>query len=160
MKTEIKNAILDTLFRMYYPLCLRVERIKAVRLWRDGVRQCNRMYHDIGAPRVYLFFDAKHFVWAPMTFDDNKKMKPSLRRLRIMGKLRGENLPVSIEDMKEKSYYFTASKWGAKSVEDFPHLKERKLRLWVDYYTMRLSEPLMKCRSYLQGYRSRHPQRE
>ena len=157
MKQQIKTKILDALFRLYYPICMRIEKAKAVRKWQKGVKCAKDMYHEIGAPRVYLFYDAKHNLWVPMTYEDNRKFKPALRRLRIMGKLRGSNLPASVEDMKYKCFYFTASKWGAKAVENVPGLKEQKLRMWIDYYLCQLSEPVMKCRSYLQGYRSRHP---
>lgn len=159
MKQQVKTSILDTLFRLYYPLCLRMEKFRAAREWRDGVRQCKKMYKEIGSPRVYLFFDAKHMVWSPMTYEDNKKLKPAMRRLRMMGKVRGKNLPRNVEDMKEKSYYYTASKWGAKAVDDIPHLKAEKLKMWMDYYLYNLSVPMMKCRSYLQGFRLRHPGR-
>lgn len=156
MKQQVKTTILDHLFRIYYPLCLRIEKARAVREWRDGVRQCKKMYKEIGSPRVYLFFDAKHMVWSPMTYEDNKKLKPAMRRLRMMGKVSGHNLPANVEQMKEMSYYYTASKWGAKAVDDIPHLKAEKLKLWIDYYLYHLSTPMKKCRSYLQGYRSRH----
>lgn len=159
MKKQVKTKILDRLFRLYYPLCLRIEKARAVHEWRDGVRQCIKMYKEIGSPRVYLFFDTKHMVWSPMTYEDNKKLKPAMRRLRMMGKVRGKNLPKNVDDMKEKSYYYTASKWGAKSVEDIPHLKAEKLKMWIDYYLCNLSTPMKKCRSYLQGYRLRHPVR-
>lgn len=150
MKAIFKTTILDTMFRVYYPLCLRMERAKAVRLWHQGVKGAKQMYQEIGAPRVYLFFDAQHQVWAPMTYEDNKKMKPAMRRLRIMGKVKGTNLPASVDDMKEKSFYYTASKWGAKAVEDTPGLKEQKLKLWMDYYLQKLSVPMAKCREYRQ----------
>lgn len=159
MKQNVKTTILDAIFRLYFPICLRIEKLRALHEWRDGVRQCKEMYKEINSPRVYLFFDAKHMVWAPMTYEDNKKLKPAMRRLRIMGKVHGKNLPYDVDGMKEKSYYYTASKWGAKAVDDIPHLKAEKLKMWMDYYLCNLSVPMRKCRSYLQGYRLRHPER-
>lgn len=158
MKASIKSAILDRLFRVYYPICLRVEKMKAVRMWRDGVRQCKALQKEIGAPRTYLFFDSKHMVWSPMTYEPNKKDKPAMRVFRGMGKVSGKNIPHDVETMKQYSYYYTASKWGAKAVDEMPKVKEEKLRLWIDYYLASLSEPMKKCWEYRRGYLSRcHP---
>lgn len=136
------------IFRIYYPLCLRIEKFRAVRIYHEGVKLADKMYKEIGAPRVYLFFDSKHLVWSPMTYTDNKKLKPSLRRLLIMGKIKGRNIPADVEQMKAYSFYYTASKWGAKSVNDIPHLRAQKLQKWISYYLTSLSVPMQKCRQY------------
>lgn len=154
MKKSLKSKITYTLFRVYYPLCLRIEKAKAVHEWHNGVKQCEKMYKEIGSPRVYLFYDSKHHVWSPMTYTDNKKMKPSMLAMRRMGKVSGHNLPYTVDEMKEKAFYYTGSKWGAKSVNENPQLKAEKLKLWVDYYLLKLSEPMQKCRQYLQLRRS------
>lgn len=149
MKKSIKKGVTGLLFRVYYPVMLRMEKWKAVRMWREGVRQCEKMYKEIGSPRVYLFFDANHGVWAPMTYEPNKKMQPSLRQLRVMGKLRGSERVCSVEDMKKYSYYYTPSKWGALGCAEDNRVRTEKLRLWTAYYLLSLSEPMRKCQEYL-----------
>ena len=58
MKESIRNFAMDCLFAVYEPIVKRTEKMKAARMWRDGVRQCERMYKELQGPRVYLFFDA------------------------------------------------------------------------------------------------------
>ena len=148
MDKRIKTFFNDCLYRVYAPVAYRVEKYRATLMWRDGVRQCVKMYKEIGSPRVYLFFDAKHMVWSPMTYEENKKYKPSLRVLRRMGKLRGSNLPTNVEDMKRKSFYYTPSKWGARGCKEDNALRARKLKMWIGYYLNNLSPVMMKIRRY------------
>ena len=151
MKKSIKHSILAGLFAVYEPVITRIERLRAARLWRDGVRQCVTMYKDIGAPRVYLFYDANHMVWSPMTYEPNKAMKLSLRILRRMGKARGITRISSVEDMKEFSYYYTPSKWGALGCDEDNRVRTEKLAKWIAYYMLNLSEPMRKCREFRQS---------
>ena len=151
---KIKQFITDTLFRVYYPVIVRVEKYRATRLWQEGVRLCEKMYRDIGSPRVYLLFDSKHMVWAPMTYEPNKKLQPSFRLLRRMGKLRGMSSVRNVEDMKRVSYYYTPSKWGALGCAEDNQVRKEKLKMWLNYYMLRLSVPMKKVRDYQQ---SRHP---
>lgn len=150
MKKSVRHFITDTAFRIYYPFILRIEKLRAARMWREGVRQCEKMYKDLGSPRVYLFFDAKHMVWAPMTYEPNKKMQPSLRQLRIMGKMHGSERVKDVGDMKKFSYYYTPSKWGALGCKEDNRVREEKLKKWITYYMASLSEPMRKCREYRQ----------
>lgn len=46
MKQNVKTTILDAIFRLYYPICLRMEKLHALHEWRDGVRQCKKMYKE------------------------------------------------------------------------------------------------------------------
>lgn len=147
---KIKQRITDTMFRIYEPVVLRLEKMKAARMWRDGVHQCEEMYKELGSPRVYLFFDANHMVWSPMTYEPNKQFKPSLRQLRVMGKMKGAGKVRNVEDMKRYSYYYTPSKWGAIGCDEDNRVRADKLRLWVAYYLASLSEPMRKCRDYRQ----------
>ena len=55
--------------------------MKAATWWRDGVKQCEKMYKELGSPRVYLFFDTQHMVFAPMTYEPNKQLRPALKQL-------------------------------------------------------------------------------
>lgn len=157
MKKEIKYYFKDLLFKVYEPYVIRKEKMKATRMWHDGVKQCVKMYKEIGSPRVYLFFDRKHMVWAPMTFEPNKKFRPSLRQLRWMGKMKGFEKIKNVDDMKRFSYYYTPSKWGALGCEEDNKVREEKLKLWMTYYMFHLSVPMQKCRQYRQRMAKRHP---
>lgn len=148
MKKSIEKRVTGLLFRMYYPVMVRMEKYRAVRMWRDGVRQCEKMYKELGSPRVYLFYDAKHMVWAPMTYEPNKKMQPSLRQLRIMGKMRGSQHVKNVNDAKRYSFYYTPSKWGALGCEEDNRVRTEKLKQWTTYYLYSLSEPMRKCLEY------------
>ena len=160
MNHQVKSKITHLLFRLYYPFCYHIEKFRAVRMYRSGVKQCIKMYKEIGSPRVYLFYDTKHSVWAPMTYEDNKKYKPSLKRMRTMGKVHGAGVLNSVERMKERSFYYTPSKWGALGSDEDKALQTQKMQTWVDYYLLKLSEPMQKCRGYLQGYHSTRRQPE
>ena len=149
---KIKDFLSECLFRIYYPYIVRKEKYVAAKMWREGVRECEKMYREIGSPRVYLFFDAKHMVWAPMTYEPNKKLKPSFRILRRMGKMHGMQSIGNVEDMKRASYYYTPSKWGALGCAEDNQVREEKLRQWLNYYMLRLSKPMTKVRDYLQSH--------
>lgn len=152
---NIKQKITDTLFRVYYPYIVRKEKLKATRLWREGVKMAEKMYREIGAPRVYLMFDAKHMVWSPMTYEPNKRLQPSFRVLRRMGKLKGLSSVRTVEDMKRVCYYYTPSKWGALGCAEDNRVREEKLKQWLNYYMLRLSVPMRKVRDYQQSRRPR-----
>lgn len=150
MKKNIKRKITDVLFNIYLPVITRIEKFRAARMWRDGVRQCVKMYKELGSPRVYLFFDSKHMIWAPMTYEPNKGMKMSLRILRRMGKASGASKIQGPEGMKEYSFYYTPSKWGALGCDEDNRVRTEKLAKWIAYYMTQLSEPMRKCREYRQ----------
>ena len=148
MKKSIKRKFTDAAFSIYLPVISRIEKFRAARMWREGVKQCIEMYKELASPRVYLFFDAKHMVWAPMTYEPNKGMKPSLRMLRRMGKARGVSKIQGPEDMKEFSYYYTPSKWGALGCDEDNRVRTEKLAKWIAYYMTHLSEPMRKCQEF------------
>lgn len=148
MKKSIKYSVLNVLFAVYEPVITRIEKFRATMMWRDGVKQCVKMYKEIGSPRVYLFYDTKHMVWAPMTYEPNKAMKPSLRIFRRMGKARGVSKIQNVDDMKRYSFYYTPSKWGALGCDEDNRLKAEKLTKWIAYYTTHLSVPMRKCQEY------------
>ena len=150
MKKSIKPSFTDVLFHIYYPIILRIEKFRADRMWRDGVKQCVAMYKELGSPRVYLFFDSKHMVWAPMTYEPNKMHKPSLRVLRRMGKAQGVSKIQGPKGMKEFSFYYTPSKWGALGCDEDNRVRTEKLAKWIAFYVTKLSEPMQKCRGYQQ----------
>lgn len=148
MKKNIKKTVLKAAFAIYEPVITRVEKFRAAYMWKRGVRLCKAMYEEIGAPRVYLFYDTKHMVWAPMTYKSNKKHKPSLQMFRRMGKARGVSKISNEKHMMDYAFYYTASKWGAKGCDDDNTLKKEKLSLWIAYYMTHLSEPMRKCREF------------
>lgn len=148
---EIKETLTNMLFGAYYFFMVRKEKLKATRLWKDGVSQCEKMYKEIGAPRVYLLFDEKHLVWAPMTYEPNRLLKPSFKILRRMGKMRGTIQNVnSVDDLMRVSYYYTPSKWGALGCKEDNRVREDKLKKWLNYYMLRLSAPMKKARDFQQ----------
>ena len=148
MKKSVKYSFLNILFAIYEPVISRIEKFRATLMWRNGVKQCIAMYKEIGAPRVYLFYDTKHMLWAPMTYEPNKLMKPSLRIFRRMGKARGVSKIQNIEDMKHYSFYYTPSKWGALGCDTDNQLRAEKLAKWVAYYMTHLSPAMRKCQEY------------
>ena len=152
---KFKEKIKAVLFRIYYPYIVRKEKYAAVKMWREGVRECEKMYSEIGSPRVYLLFDAKHMVWSPMTYEPNRLFKPSFKLMRRMGKIHGMQSIKNVTDMKRVSYYYTPSKWGALGCDEDNQVRTEKLAQWLTYYLNRVSEPMRKCHLYLQR-RDRH----
>ncbi|MBR0166147.1 MAG: hypothetical protein IJQ13_04635 [Prevotella sp.] len=150
MKQSVKNYFKDLLFKVYEPYAIRKEKMKATRMWHQGVRMCEKMCKELNGPRVYLFFDAKHNVWAPMTYEPNKKYKPSYKMLRVMGKMKGLVRIHGVDDMKKFSYYYTPSRWGALGCREDNRIRQEKLELWLNYYMQKLSEPMRKCQAYRQ----------
>lgn len=155
----MKQRFLYLFSFLYLPVILRVEKLRATILWRRGVRDCKRMARELNGPRVYLFYDSQHHVFSPMTRGDNRLGKPSIKRLRSMGKMHGANIPSTVEQCKQRSFYYTPSRWGARGCCD-NRLRAAKLALWVQYYLYNLSEPMMKCLSFRQAYARRHRQQE
>lgn len=153
---KLKDLITDCLFKVYFPFITRKEKFVAIRMWRDGVKQCEKMHEELVTPRVYLMYDAKHMVWAPMTYEENKQFKPSFKVLRRMGKMHGLHKINSVADMKRVSYYYTPSKWGALGCAEDNRVREEKLGQWITYYMAKLSEPMRKCYQY-QLKRGRRP---
>lgn len=151
---KIKEKITCCLYRIYYPFILRKEKLVATRMWREGVRLTEEMYRELGSPRVYLFFDAKHKVWAPMTYEPNKQYKPSFKVLRRMGKMHGMHKIRNVSDMKCAAYYYTPSKWGALGCDEDNKVRTEKLRKWMFYYLTRISQPMMKMAEYQKNHPS------
>ena len=156
---KLKDRFTDAMFRIYEPVIIRLEKLKAARMWRDGVRQCEKTYKEIGAPRVYLFYDTKHSVWAPMTYEPNKSFKISLKMLRRMGKVKGMQKIENVDDMKAAAFYYTPSKWGALGCREDNLVRTEKLKKWIIYYMESLSEPMRKCREYRQQLAGRRCQK-
>ncbi len=139
------------LFTIYLPVITRIERYRATRMWFEGVRLAEEMYKELNSPRVYLLFDKKHMCWSPMTFRQNKLLKPAFLTLRTMGKMRLSKKIKTHQDLEQFSFYFTRSKKNARSANSDNSVRETKLKLWIDYYMSHLSEPMRKCREYQQA---------
>lgn len=135
------------LFRIYVFLVFRYEKMKAVKMWKKGVKACDKRYKEVGGPRFYLFFDYNHKDWVPMTLEPNKMNYPAYRTLKIMGKIKSNRLCSRPEELKESCYYYTPSKRGAKGLIT-PKEKAEKLQQWIDYYLVRISIPIKKIRRY------------
>ena len=155
MKQSVKYLFMDGLFRLYEPFIIRLEKLRATRMWRDGVRQCEKMAKELNGPRVYLFYDAHYKVWSPMTYESNKQYKPALKILRMMGKMHGAEKVQNVGDMKRFSFYYTPSRWGAIGCKEDNRVRTDKLKMWISYYMNSLSEAMQKCRDYRLGYESR-----
>ncbi len=149
---KVKEIATKCLFKIYYSYIVRKEKYVAALMWKKGVREAVKMYKEIGAPRVYLLYDRKHGVWAPMTYEPNKKYMPALRTFRRMGKIGGVSSIRSPKDMKEACFYYTPSKWGALGCDEDNRVRTEKLAKWMDYYLTRLSEPMRKVRDYQQRH--------
>lgn len=153
MKSSYTKIIENALFRLYKPLCIRIEKYRAYKLWKDGIRQCDELNEKLKV-RVYLFWDSTHSCWAPLTYEPNKLHYPSIRELLRLGKMKGTNIPANVQQAADKCYYYTGSKNGAKNISENPALKLAKLKDWIAYYLLNVSVPMRKCRSYqLQQHR-------
>lgn len=152
MKQSIKSNLMRGLYHCYAPIVTRVEKLRAFLLWRDGVKQCWQMHKEVGNIRVYLFFDAKHFVWSPMTWRANKAFKPAYLQMRTMGKIRASRHIKTVRDAQESCFYYTHSKNGAKGCQQDNALRTEKLQLWMSYYLGSLSQPMMKLRKFRLKY--------
>lgn len=151
---KLKSLITHALYTLYRPYIIRKEKLVATRLWHDGVRQAEQLQRELVTPRVYLLYDAKHMVWAPMTYEENRLLKPSFKVLRRMGKMHGLHNIHSVADLKRVSYYYTPSRWGAKGCDFDNRIRTEKLAKWIYYYLHSLSVPMAKIRQY---EASRHP---
>lgn len=87
MKSSYKKIIENALFRLYKPLCVRIEKYRAYKLWKDGIKQCDELNEKLKV-RVYLFWDSSHSCWAPLTYEPNKLHYPSIRELLRLGKMK------------------------------------------------------------------------
>ncbi len=140
------------LFKIYEFIVFRYEKMKAVRMWKKGVKACDKRYKEVGGPRFYLFFDYNHMDWAPMTLEPNKMNYPAYRTLKIMGKIKASRLSSRPEEIKKSCYYYTPSRHGAKGLIT-PAEKAEKLQQWIDYYILRLSTPMKKIHHYKKKHR-------
>lgn len=145
MNVKYSNSLRRLALRLYYPVILRIERFKAVRMWHKGVRLCQQEHERVKRPRVYLFFNIKENRWVPLVYD-RRRDAVAIKQLITMGKIHVKHTP-TVEEMKEECFYYTHSKWGASgSYEN--SLREKKLAQWISFYLVKVSVPMAKVMAF------------
>lgn len=149
MKKSYSNKLRSLAVWLYEPIILRVEKYRALRMWKKGVRECEAQYSKIGRPRFYLLYNQSTHKWMVVTYD-RRKDAVSLKQLVSMGKLRVKHLP-SVQELKNECFYYTRSKWGAKGCET-NELKQKKLAQWMNFYLYSVSTSYAKLHAYKKKY--------
>lgn len=148
MKQSYSNLLRKMLIAIYQPIVTRIELFRATRMWQKGVKATIAKYKECGAPRFYMLYDQSHKDFAIMTYDPNRKNMLAYRRLVQMGKLKATRYLKNVEDIKDASYYYTPSKWGAIGCDANNKVRAKKLKQWQEYYMYRVSTPMFKLRIY------------
>lgn len=148
MKQSYSNLLRKMLIAIYQPVITRIELFRSTRMWQKGVKATLAKYQEGGAPRFYMLYDQSHKDWAIMTYDPNRKQLLAYRRLVQLGKWKATRYFHNVEDIKDASYYYTPSKWGAIGCDADNKVRAKKLKQWQEYYMYRVSVPMEKLRSY------------
>lgn len=148
MKQSYSNLLRKMLIAIYQPIVTRIELFRATRMWQKGVKATIAKYKECGAPRFYMLYDQSHKDWAIMTYDPNRKCMLAYRRLVQMGKWKATRYFKNVEDIKDASYYYTPSKWGANGCDADNKVRTTKLKNWQEYYMYRVSTLMFKLRIY------------
>lgn len=148
MKQNYSNALRRMMITFYQPIVTRFELFRATRMWQKGVKATIAKYKEGGAPRFYMLYDKSHSDWAIMTYDPNRKGMLSYRRLVQLGKWRASKYFKDVPDIKEASFYYTPSKWGAVGCDADNKVRAKKLKQWQEYYMYKISSPMEKLRNY------------
>lgn len=148
MKQSYSNLLRKMLIVVYQPIVTRIELFRATRMWQKGVKATIAKYKECGAPRFYMLYDQSHKDWAIMTYDPNRKCMLAYRRLVQMGKWKATRYFKNVEDIKDASYYYTPSKWGANGCDADNKVRTTKLKNWQEYYMYRVSTLMFKLRIY------------
>ena len=148
MKQSYSNLLRKMLIVVYQPIVTRIELFRATRMWQIGVKATIAKYKECGAPRFYMLYDQSHKDWAIMTYDPNRKCMLAYRRLVQMGKWKATRYFKNVEDIKDASYYYTPSKWGANGCDADNKVRAKKLKQWQEYYMYRVSTLMFKLRIY------------
>lgn len=152
MKQVYSYHLRQMLVNIYTPFITRIELLRATRMWNKGVKATLDKYKEGGAPRFYMLYDKSHQDWAIMTYDPNRKGLLAYRRLVQLGKWKATRYFKNVEDIKQESYYYTPSKWGAIGCDADNKVRAKKLKHWQDYYMYRVSVPMEKLRNYKKKY--------
>ena len=147
MNEEIKKKIVRWL---YMPVVLRLEKAKAVKLWHDGVKQCDDIQKQIGRPRFYLFYNRRSGNWMPLCYE-RRKNALSISQMISMGKMHlTRSRKPSVPEIKHECFYYTHSAWGAPGCKDQPGMMLKKQSEWIAYYLTYVSTPMRKITVYLE----------
>lgn len=141
MNVKYSNRLRRLVLRLYYPVIVRIERYRAVRMWRKGVKICQAEHERVKRPRVYLFYNIKENKWMPLVYD-RRRDAVSIKQLIVMGKIHVKHTP-SVAEMKEESFYYTSSAWGAHGTYE-NDLRAKKLAQWIAFYLGAVSAPMQK----------------
>lgn len=152
MKQNYANALRRMAIAFYQPIIIRFELFRATRMWQKGVKATIAKYKEGGAPRFYMLYDMAHSDWAIMTYDPNRKGLLSYRRLVQLGKWRADKHFKDVAAIKEASFYYTPSKWGAIGCDADNKVRSKKLKNWQGYYMYKVSSPMKKLRKYKKKY--------
>jgi len=145
MNIKYSNRLRRMALAIYSPIIIRIERFRAVRMWRKGVKLCQKEYDRIKRPRVYLFFNLKNREWMPLVYE-RRKDAIAIKQLITMGKIRVKHTP-SVQEMKAESFYYTQSRWGAKGCSE-NELRKKKLAQWILFYLAEVSAPMQKVYAF------------
>lgn len=152
MKQSYSNALRRMAIACYQPFITRLELLRATQMWRKGVKATLLKYKEGGAPRFYMLYDKAHQDWAIMTYDPNRKNMLAYRRLVQLGKWRADKYFKNVQGIKDASFYYTPSKWGAVGCDADNKVRTQKLKQWQSYYMFELSSPMEKLRAFKKKY--------
>lgn len=152
MKQTYSNALRGLVITFYQPIITRVELFRATKMWQKGVKATLLKYKEGGAPRFYMLYDKAHSDWAIMTYDPNRKNMLAYRRLVQLGKWHASKYFKNVKDIKDASFYYTPSKWGAIGCDADNKVRAKKLKQWQEYYMYNVSSHMDKLRKFKKKY--------
>lgn len=152
MKQTYSNALRGLVIAFYQPIITRVELFRATKMWQKGVKATLLKYKEGGAPRFYMLYDKAHSDWAIMTYDPNRKNMLAYRRLVQLGKWHASKYFKNVKDIKDASFYYTPSKWGAIGCDADNKVRAKKLKQWQEYYMYNVSSHMDKLRKFKKKY--------
>ena len=145
MNPKYKKSFRSLIYHAWAPVITRIEKYRAVRLWRAGVKECQHQAKKQGnhPPRFYLIYAPRIHRFVPMVYEPRQNCI-AMRRLLQMGKIARH---ISVADMKRMCYYYTPSH-HTEGCEADNSVKAEKLKLWLVYYLRHVSTPMQKLRAF------------
>ena len=148
MKTKIKLLAV----RIYEFFITRIETARATIMWQKGVKEARQTAKAINGPRVYLWWDNNTQSFLCITHQKRPKggimSMQELQRQKIIRAKR----TMTIEDMKRESFYYTESHHGAKGCDEDNSIRIDKLKYWLTFHRLYVSEALQKLDRYKRNY--------
>ena len=146
MKLDLKKKLVR---RFYLPVVLRMEKAKAVKMWQEGIKQCDEAQKKVNKPRFYLLFNRRTGKWMPLCYE-RRKDAISISQLIGMGKMHlTKSHKPTVAEIKQECFYYTHSAWGAPGCKDKIGLMRQKQAEWIAYYLTYVSTPMRKVSVYL-----------